>query len=142
MDFSRLVERALEASRSALRAVTQAGAAVRRSFTRADIWVQDHHMVLLIGVLAVLAPSVALVMWGHWDAVVEAARELAPVMTVIGVTGGAVAGTVKWVRKRRASRLAAAPGAVPDVPAPRYAAAQRSGADDTAPGPVPVDDVA
>ncbi|WP_217251552.1 hypothetical protein [Streptomyces sp. AC602_WCS936] len=108
MGFTSLVERALEASHSALRELKRAGAAARRMLTRIDIWVQDHHVALLVGVMSVVLPCVSLVVWTHWDTVVEVAKQLAPVVTVIGFTAGAVASTVKWVRKRRAARLAAA----------------------------------
>jgi hypothetical protein len=107
MDFPSIWKRALDASRSVFRGVKRATDPVRRALTAADIWIQDHHVAVVTGVLSVLTPSVGLLLWTHWDEVVEVAKQLAPVLSVLTVTGGAIASTIKWLRKRRNARLAA-----------------------------------
>lgn len=107
MDFAVIRKCAHEAPRSVVRGVQRATASLRRAVRATDIWIQDHHVAVVSGGLGVLLPSVGTLLWTRWDDVVAVAKELAPVLSVLAVTLGALASTVKWLRKRRATRLTA-----------------------------------
>ncbi|MFI9835257.1 hypothetical protein ACIHIX_47225 [Streptomyces sp. NPDC051913] len=106
MAFFGLPERVRTASRTVLDLAKRGVEAARRGLDSAEIWFQDHHVTVLICVAGTVLPLTGLVMWTHWDGVTETARQVGPVLTVISIITGAVIRVVRWVRKRRAERLA------------------------------------
>ncbi|MFJ2651869.1 hypothetical protein ACIO1C_34740 [Streptomyces sp. NPDC087420] len=106
MAFFGLPQRVRTASRTVLDLAKRGVEAVRRGLEPADIWVQDHHVGVLVCVVGAVLPLTGLVMWTHWDAVTETAREVGPVLTVISIIAGTVLRVVRRMRKRRAARLA------------------------------------
>ena len=85
MDFAVIRKCAHEAPRSVVRGVQRATASLRRAVRATDIWVQDHHVAVVSGVLGVLLPSVGTLLWTRWDDVVAVAKDLAPVLSVLAV---------------------------------------------------------
>ncbi|WP_406117610.1 hypothetical protein [Streptomyces sp. NBC_00989] len=106
MAFFGLPERVRTASRTVLDLAKRGVEAARRGLEPAEIWFQDHHVAVLVCVAGTVLPLTGLMMWTHWDAVTETARQVGPVLTVISIITGAVLRIVRWVRKRRADRLA------------------------------------
>ncbi|MEV4865509.1 hypothetical protein [Streptomyces ossamyceticus] len=127
MAFFGLPERVRTASRTGLDLAKHGVEAARRSLDSAEIWFQDHHVTVLICVAGTVLPLTGLVMWTHWDAVTETAREVGPVLTVISIITGAVVRVVRWVRKRRTERLAQ----VITLPAARSAEPENEGEGET-----------
>ncbi|MFJ7988584.1 hypothetical protein [Streptomyces sp. NPDC096351] len=109
MDLRTALRRAIAAAiRTSHTVLARSTAAVSRVVGRVDVWGQDHHVALLVVLLTVVAPTLAVSAWLHFDAVVEAARRLAPVLTVVSLVVGAVVSAVRWVRSRRSARIRAA----------------------------------
>lgn len=80
---------------------------VRGRVNAMDVWLQDHHIGVTIGVLAVILTGAGLLLKYRLEEVIELARQFAPVLTILSITVGAVFSTLKWFRKRRTARLAA-----------------------------------
>ncbi|MFF5538637.1 hypothetical protein ACFY71_40355 [Streptomyces cinerochromogenes] len=95
---------------------------LRRWASAVDVWVQDHHIAVVVTMFILLGAAAVLLLGTHWIVVVDLARQLAPVLTIFSITASAILGTARWLRKRRVARLArndteTVQAAVPDPPA-------------------------
>lgn len=90
---------------------------LRRRAASIDIWIQDHHIALVIAMFIVLSTAAGLLLWTNWDLVIDLARQLAPVLTIFSIIATAILSVVRWFRARQAARLARRETA--DVPQPR-----------------------
>lgn len=80
-------------------------AALKRSVKKIDIWVQDHCLILVIGLVAAGVCSTGLLLLWKWAQVITLAKQLAPVLTIISILVSALLGAMRWFRKRRSRRL-------------------------------------
>ncbi|MDQ1045482.1 hypothetical protein [Streptomyces sp. V4I2] len=90
---------------------------LRRRAAPIDIWIQDHHIALVIAMFVALFASAGLLLWTNWDLVIDLARQLAPVLTIFSITATAILSVIRWFRARQAARLARRETAA--VPQPR-----------------------
>ncbi|MCX4417885.1 hypothetical protein OOK43_32120 [[Kitasatospora] papulosa] len=97
----------------AVQVLKRASVFARRRWTAADVWVQDHHAGVGGTVLVLLCVAVGLLLRFRMDQVTELAKQFAPVCTIISITVTAIFSWIKWVRKRRKTRLATAGAARP-----------------------------
>ncbi|MFC9407832.1 hypothetical protein ACFRAA_23180 [[Kitasatospora] papulosa] len=97
----------------AVQVLKSASVFARRWLTAADVWVQDHHAGVGVTVLLVLCTAVGLLLRFRTDQAIELAKQFAPVCTIVSIAVTAVFSWIKWVRKRRKTRLATAGAARP-----------------------------
>ncbi|MEW2557160.1 hypothetical protein AB0957_36360 [Streptomyces zhihengii] len=93
-------------TRRAARALKESPAIVRRRLSAAEVWVQDHAVGLGITAVVLILTAAGLLLRFRPDQVIEQAKLLAPVFTILSIVISAVFGFIKWVRKRRRARLA------------------------------------
>jgi hypothetical protein len=86
---------------------------LRRWTATADVWLQDHHVAVVISMFVLLGTSAGLLLWMDWDTVTAYAKVVAPVFTILSITAGAILGVTKRFRQRRTARLGADSAAVP-----------------------------
>ncbi|MGW4759406.1 hypothetical protein [Streptomyces chartreusis] len=107
MSRPQLTERARGLARSVARHVRRAMGTVCGKTTAVDIWIQDHHRLVVVSVLLVLGTGTGLLLHWWWVQVVDVARQLAPVLTIVSIIASALLSVLAWFRKRRRKRLAA-----------------------------------
>ncbi|MGW2749115.1 hypothetical protein [Streptomyces sp. NPDC001450] len=127
MDRSSMRARIRRMQQRVVRGVQNTPPRLRSWASAIDIWVQDHHVEVVIALFALLGGAAGLLLWTNWDLVVDLARQIAPVLTILSIVASAFLGATGWFRNRRIARLArqnteAADGttscsADPDVPA-------------------------
>ncbi|KUM92896.1 hypothetical protein AQI88_29570 [Streptomyces cellostaticus] len=91
---------------------------LRRWASAVDVWIQDHHIPVVIVLFALLGAAAGLLLWTSWDLVVLA-RQVAPILTIVSIVVSAFLGATGWFRKRRAARLARQGMETAGVPQPR-----------------------
>ncbi|MGV9503623.1 hypothetical protein ACWDQ0_35690 [Streptomyces sp. NPDC003642] len=88
-----------------------------RRWTRAiDIWIQDHHVLVVVIMFILLAVGAGGLLARHWDTVIDLSKDLAPVFTILSIIASVILGSIKWFRKRRAARLALQAPTAPPAP--------------------------
>ncbi|MEV6179980.1 hypothetical protein [Streptomyces sp. NPDC052015] len=92
---------------------------LRRWARAVDLWVQDHHVMVVIGMFVLLIAGAGALLWMDWEAVIGLAQDLAPVLTIVSIIASAFLGVIKWFRKRQAKRLARRDAASATVPPAR-----------------------
>ncbi|MCX4617956.1 hypothetical protein [Streptomyces mirabilis] len=107
---------------------------LRRWTGKADVWLQDHHIPVVIGMFVLLGTSAGLLLWMDWDTVTAYAKVVAPVFTIISITAGAILGVINWFRQRRTDRLARLGADSATVPTPRTPESDRLTSDDKVAG--------
>lgn len=79
---------------------------LRRWTSAADVWMQDNRIAVIITMFTLLGAAAGLLLWTHWVLVVNLARQVAPVLTILSITASAILSATRWLRERRAARLA------------------------------------
>jgi ABC-type siderophore export system fused ATPase/permease subunit len=102
-----------------VRGVQSTPTVLRRRASAVDVWVQDHHIVLVVVLFGLLGAAAGLLLWTNWDLVVDLARQIAPVLTILSIIVSAILGVIGWFRKRRVARLARQRAETSDLPKPR-----------------------
>ncbi|MEU1320766.1 hypothetical protein [Streptomyces tibetensis] len=80
---------------------------IRSGCSAVDIWIQDHYRFTVISMLLTLATGTALLLRWRWDEVIDVAKQIAPVFTIVSILASALLSVLAWFRKRRQRRLAA-----------------------------------
>ncbi|MGV9238107.1 hypothetical protein [Streptomyces nigra] len=91
-------------------------AVLKRKSTTVDRWFQGHSKLLAVSMLLTLGLSTAWLLYFHWDEVIDLAKQIAPVFTIVSIAASAVLAVLKWMEGRRAKRLAEQEGDASDVP--------------------------
>ncbi|XVV39295.1 hypothetical protein ACQPXT_40320 [Streptomyces sp. CA-100214] len=78
---------------------------VRSTTTAIDIWIQDHYRLTVVSMLLALATGTWLLLQWRWDQVIDFAKQLAPVITIVSITASALLSLLAWFRKRHKKRL-------------------------------------
>lgn len=89
-----------------VRGVQSTPTLLRRWASAIDVWVQDHHIAVVIALFGLLGAAAGLLLWTNWDLAVELARQIAPVLTILSIIASVILGVIGWFRKRRVARLA------------------------------------
>ncbi|WP_030398433.1 hypothetical protein [Kitasatospora purpeofusca] len=99
---------------------------LRRAVEAVDVWIQDHHVGVVVTMLLALGAGAAALLWTQWALVTALAKDLAPVLTIVSIVATSLLAVVRWFRQRRAARMArqAAPAAA-SVPRQRDAGTDR-----------------
>ncbi|MFF0000949.1 hypothetical protein [Streptomyces avermitilis] len=78
-----------------------------RSKARAvDIWVQDHTKLVITSMMLTLFVGTGTLLYFRWDEVIDLAKQLAPVFTILSIVASLLLAMIKWFDMRRARRLA------------------------------------
>ncbi|MDW8805500.1 hypothetical protein P1P68_12105 [Streptomyces scabiei] len=88
------------------RGAERAKNAVGSKVTAADVWIQDHHKAVVISMLTGLGAGTGALLWWRWAEVIDIAKQVAPVLTVVSIVATAVLSVLQWFSKRRKKRLA------------------------------------
>ncbi|MDX2295892.1 MULTISPECIES: hypothetical protein [Streptomyces] len=86
-------------------ATKQVPALLRRRLMAAEIWAQDHLIMLTVMVFTVLGTTLTLVLTYWNDQAVALAKTYQPVFTIVSIVVGSVTSAVVWLRKRKKARL-------------------------------------
>ncbi|MGW7282213.1 hypothetical protein ACWGIV_28760 [Streptomyces sp. NPDC054844] len=78
---------------------------VRSTTAAIDIWIQDHYRLTVASMLLSLAAGTGLLLQWRWDQVIDFAKQLAPVITIVSITASALLSLLTWLRKRHQQRL-------------------------------------
>ncbi|MFE7448127.1 hypothetical protein ACFU7X_47560, partial [Streptomyces chartreusis] len=68
---------------------------VRRKSAAVDHWIQDHVKAVTVGMLLTLGFSTAWLLYFHWDEVIDLAKQIAPVFTIVSIAASAVLAVLK-----------------------------------------------
>ncbi|KJY32157.1 hypothetical protein [Streptomyces sp. NRRL S-495] len=99
---------------------------LRHAVEAVDVWIQDHHVGVVVTMLAVLGAGAWALLWTQWALVTALAKDLAPVLTIVSIIATSLLAVIRWFRKRRAARMARqARPASASVPRPRDAERRR-----------------
>lgn len=97
----------------------------RRGVQAVDLWIQDHHVAVVVTMFVLLMTGAGALLWTAWEEVIGLAKELAPVVTIISIIASAFLGVIKWFRKRRAARIRRESAANTAVPRARKTESDR-----------------